>query len=61
LGTSGEYRSEEEVVTAGLQVLRELKRRQAGADLDGVWDYLAIEKNSPAAARRQIEMLYKRF
>ena len=26
---SGEYRSEEEVVTAGLQVLRELKRRQA--------------------------------
>jgi toxin ParE1/3/4 len=34
---------------------------QAGADLDGVWDYLAIEKDSPAAARRQVEMLYKKF
>ena len=27
--SSGEYQSEEEVVTAGLHVLRELKRRQA--------------------------------
>ena len=34
---------------------------QARADIDGIWDYLGIEKMSPAAARGQIEMLYEKF
>jgi toxin ParE1/3/4 len=35
--------------------------RQASADLDDVWDYLGIQKDAPAAARRQIEMLFDKF
>jgi toxin ParE1/3/4 len=34
---------------------------QAIADLDDVWDYLGIQKDAPAAARRQIEMLFDKF
>jgi len=34
---------------------------QAEADLDEVWDYLGIQKDSPAAARRQVEMLFDKF
>ena len=34
---------------------------QARADLDEVWDYLGIQKDSPAAAHRQIEMLFDKF
>jgi toxin ParE1/3/4 len=29
----------------------------AQADLDSVWDYIAIEQHSPAAARRQHERI----
>jgi len=31
--------------------------RQATAALDGIWDYLGVEKASPGAAYRQLEML----
>ena len=34
---------------------------RAKADLNEVWDYLGIEKESPDAATRQIEMLYDKF
>jgi toxin ParE1/3/4 len=35
--------------------------RQAVADLDGIWDYLAINRGSPQAAYNQLESLYSRF
>ena len=28
-------------------------------DLDAIWDYIAIDNNSPGAAFRQIEILYE--
>jgi toxin ParE1/3/4 len=34
---------------------------EARSDLDEVWDYLGIEKRNPAAAYRQVEMLYDKF
>lgn len=34
---------------------------KARSDLDGVWDYLDVQKESPTAAYRQIEMLYDKF
>ena len=34
---------------------------QAIADLDAVWDYLGIQKDAPAAARRQVEALFDKF
>jgi toxin ParE1/3/4 len=34
---------------------------RAKADLDEVWDYLGIRKDAPAAARRQVEMLFDKF
>jgi toxin ParE1/3/4 len=34
---------------------------RALADLDDVWDYLGIQKDAPAAARRQVEMLFDKF
>ena len=30
-------------------------------DLDEIWDYIAIDNNSPVAASRQIEVLYEKF
>ena len=30
-------------------------------DLDAIWDYIAIDNNSPGAASRQIEMLREKF
>ena len=30
-------------------------------DLDTIWDYIAIDNNSPGAASRQIETLYEKF
>jgi toxin ParE1/3/4 len=33
----------------------------AQADLDAIWDYLGIQKDAPAAARRQIEMVFEKF
>jgi toxin ParE1/3/4 len=35
--------------------------QQAATDLDEVWDYLGIEKDAPAAAHRQIELLFDKF
>jgi toxin ParE1/3/4 len=32
----------------------------ARTDLDAIWDYLGIQKDAPAAARRQIEKLYEK-
>jgi toxin ParE1/3/4 len=34
---------------------------QASIDLEGIWDYIGIEKDNPTAAFRQIEMLYEKF
>jgi toxin ParE1/3/4 len=34
---------------------------KAKADLDDIWDYLGIQKDAPAAAHRQIEMLFDKF
>lgn len=31
------------------------------ADLNQVWDYLGLEKDAPAAAHRQIELLFDKF
>jgi toxin ParE1/3/4 len=33
----------------------------ARLDLDAIWDYIGIERDSPAAAYRLIEVLYQRF
>jgi len=30
-------------------------------DLDAIWDYIGIQKCSPASAVRQIELLYEKF
>ena len=30
-------------------------------DLDAIWDFIGIKNNNPAAAVRQIEMLYEHF
>lgn len=30
-------------------------------DLDEIWDYIGIRKKRPAAASRQIEVLYEKF
>ena len=35
--------------------------RRAVADLEGVWDYLAIARGNPDAAFNQLESLYSRF
>src|SRR5438094_9274846 len=35
--------------------------RQAYTDLDAIWDYVGIEKNRPAAARRVIAQLFETF
>ena len=35
--------------------------RRAVADLDGIWDYLAIARGSPDAAFNQLELLHSRF
>jgi toxin ParE1/3/4 len=34
---------------------------EARSDLDGVWDYLGLQKQNPTAAYRQIEVLYDKF
>jgi toxin ParE1/3/4 len=34
---------------------------EAKADLEGIWDYIGIQKDAPAAAHRQIEMLFDKF
>jgi len=34
---------------------------RARDDLDGIWDYIGIERGSPGAAERQIELLYDKF
>ncbi|NQU21436.1 MAG: type II toxin-antitoxin system RelE/ParE family toxin [Candidatus Nealsonbacteria bacterium] len=31
------------------------------ADLDAIWDYIAVENQSPVAASNQIEVLYDKF
>ena len=33
----------------------------ARTDLDGIWDYIGIEKNNPDAAQRQIDELFEKF
>jgi len=33
----------------------------ARRDLDALWDYIGIEKDSPAAAFRLVETLYEKF
>ncbi|MGA2258379.1 MAG: type II toxin-antitoxin system RelE/ParE family toxin [Thermoguttaceae bacterium] len=35
--------------------------RRAVADLEGIWDYLAIARGNPDAAFNQLESLYCRF
>lgn len=35
--------------------------RQAAADSDAIWDYLAIAKDNPAAAYHQVENLFEKF
>ena len=35
--------------------------RDVRTDLDEIWNYIAIENNSPAAANRQIDLLYQKF
>jgi toxin ParE1/3/4 len=34
---------------------------RAEADIDAIWDYIAVVKHSPQAADNQIESLYARF
>jgi len=34
---------------------------QASLDLEGIWDYIGLEKENPNAAFRQVEMLYEKF
>jgi toxin ParE1/3/4 len=34
---------------------------QALDDLEDIWDYLGLEKDNPAAAQRQIEILHRKF
>ncbi len=34
---------------------------EAKADLENIWDYLGIQKDAPAAAHRQIEVLFDKF
>ena len=34
---------------------------EAKADIEEIWDYLGIQKNAPAAAHRQVEMLFDKF
>ena len=34
---------------------------QARADLDAIWDYIGITKNSPLTASRQVEAIYERM
>jgi toxin ParE1/3/4 len=33
----------------------------AKRDLEGIWDYIGITNDNPAAVRRQIELLHERF
>ena len=35
--------------------------RGVDQDLDAIWDYIGIQNHSPAAAVRQIELLYEKF
>jgi toxin ParE1/3/4 len=35
--------------------------RRARADIHEIWDYLAVERESPDAAHNQIESLYAKF
>ena len=34
---------------------------EAKGDLDAIWDYIGVEKDRPAAASRQIELLFEKF
>jgi len=34
---------------------------QAKSDLDAIWDYIGVEKDRPAAASRQVELLFDKF
>ena len=34
---------------------------QAKADLEEIWEYIGIANDKPAAAHRQIEVLYEKF
>jgi toxin ParE1/3/4 len=40
---------------------RYLLSAQAIDDLQDIWDYLALEKENPSAAHRQVELLYRKF
>ena len=33
----------------------------ARTDLEGIWDYIGIEKDNPEAAQRQIDELFEKF
>ena len=35
--------------------------REAKLDLGEIWDYLGVAKDNPNAARRQIEMIYRKL
>jgi plasmid stabilization system protein ParE len=35
--------------------------RRARSDIHEIWDYLAVERESPDSAHNQIESLYSRF
>ncbi|MCH8922695.1 MAG: type II toxin-antitoxin system RelE/ParE family toxin [Planctomycetes bacterium] len=35
--------------------------RTAHADLESIWDFIGIERESPAAATRQVERIYDTF
>jgi toxin ParE1/3/4 len=35
--------------------------KEVRGDLDGIWDYIGIEKGNPTAARDQIERLFEAF
>ncbi len=35
--------------------------RRARADLHGIWDYIGVENDNPAAAEKQVATLYDKF